>query len=446
MATLNLDSRKLDLIARLPFAFALDYLIGTAWRHVPWPTLPEFDPMHSSSSVNSTRTSSPEEMGLVISGVLRAASWRCLMAIGAVLCWMVVRFFPSTQIILVAIWVETVCMLPATIALTTATLELPMHYAVLAMIGCHLACWNMLNNLRQLRLLELMSLPPAQAEHYAGMNVRQIGNNCWMYLWPKISLIVLVYRYFHPPSEAFVNMVKFVTYIASLSAFALVLAGLQWRAWNTVYVLRGRSNGEIRLSVISNNYYNVDNFMWVSVNEEMINKAYALVFLGHWANSIAPVVYHHGIQAVVAAAPEAFVQSATTSWISLFGLCWVLACLYHKVMTLWFRSMQIGFTAAQERDHAALKFELSGCFYLFLWLGDVLDMDRQLTVIHVSRMMFFFVLFKLATIPSVSGQVAQTQALEGSGSGLNYSKYVVEGSIVPAALGIFLLDRSISSV
>ncbi|GAU93930.1 hypothetical protein RvY_05788-3 [Ramazzottius varieornatus] len=181
--------------------------------------------------------------------------------------------------------------------------------------------------------------------------------------------------------------------------------------------------------------------MWVSVNEEMINKAYALVFLGHWANSIAPVVYHHGIQAVVAAAPEAFVQSATTSWISLFGLCWVLACLYHKVMTLWFRSMQIGFTAAQERDHAALKFELSGCFYLFLWLGDVLDMDRQLTVIHVSRMMFFFVLFKLATIPSVSGQVAQTQALEGSGSGLNYSKYVVEGSIVPAALGIFLLDR-----
>ena len=476
MATLNLDSRKIDLFARLPFAFALDHLIGPAWKHVPWPTLPDFESLYDKSSpasaTNSTRTPSAEEMSSVLAGILRAVCWRCLMAIGnkvmepyfahslyfnldflpflcldvclysgATLCWMVIRFFPSTQMILVAIWVEAACMLPVVVILTIASVEYPVHYALLAVVGAHIASWNMLNNLRQLRLLELMSLPPAQAEQYSGINVRQIGNNWWLYLWPKISLMIVAHRMFYDPSEIFSQVVKFTAIAASFPAVVLIVEGLRWRMWNTAYVLRGRNNGEVRISMISANYWSIDNFMWVSVNEEMVNNVYSLVFVGHLVHSLMPTAYQQGMSAVGGAFPAALVESTTASWISLFGLCWISAGIYHRVLTTWFRSMQIGFSPAQERDHASLRFELAGCFYLFLWLANVLDMDRPLTPSHVFRLMLFFVLFKLSTVPYVSSQVAQTQALEGTGTGLHYAKYVVEGSLVPASLGILLFDR-----
>ncbi|OQV14936.1 hypothetical protein BV898_10837 [Hypsibius exemplaris] len=424
------------------------YFIGPAWDLNPWPT---FSSREDDGTTTPPKTASPLSASssgtntdsLFLTMAISIGS-RLLLSAGAFVCWFVIKFWPSSQMILLAVWMEALCMFAVCLALSITSIHASLPTAVGLTIIISLLHSFMLTNLRQLRILELMGLPVSVLDE-SFRTSSGIGEGFTAYFWPKLSLMAVAIRSVHELTDNLRYGMAVVLLLTSLPTLWLVVDGLRWRAFGARHVLSARSNGEVRLSVVSPYYQTFDAFIWPSVNEDMVNKAYAMVWLGqvfyglglaaYRAETFSPAVLWQVL-------PSVLIQTTTTSWVSNFGACWFVAAVYHRILSLWTGYLGVTFTsAAEERQYGLMKYDMAGFLAALSFMGNIMAPDAGLTVTHLTRIGIFFCLAKLDVMPTYAGNCAQRAAMDGIVTFKGYTRAIFDGSLVPVGIGWYALSR-----
>lgn len=261
MITLFADGFIVDLFCRLPFAFGIDYL-GAYGHTVSW------------GNISKNQSILEQELTWdVFAKCLTAVSVRLFFFLASIVCWMVVKFFPLTQMVLTAIWLEVSVIFAAILALNAATLSAPLHASLAIFVINQYLHSLFLLGLRKLRLMELMSLPVSI--EYGSDSIEGLADTPLLAPWPRFALLTMFARIIVADPRFDGALYPSILGLTTLPATYFVMNALAWRIYSILHTLRLRATNDARFVIITPYYIAVDRVFWHSIGEDLVNQVYA---------------------------------------------------------------------------------------------------------------------------------------------------------------------------
>lgn len=349
---------------------------------------------------------------------------------------MIIRCYPTGQFILTALWLESVLLFSTILGLNIAALYMPPFSAIAVYIIVHILHSWLVNDLRQLRTLELITLSADGPE----TEPLEMAGDKWLFIWPKAPLFVAAMPIFHHPIAEIPWLLQtsvIVISVCAAPAFLYVLDALLWRVISSHTVLKTRFKGNVRVSVVSSYYAAIESVVWQTVGEDPVNRSYALLLLTKFSYRAALAAFSAGITGSYQDLPKIFADCVTNSWITIFGACWIGALVYQCLMQLWINSVELIQTEAQARELSLLKYDLCGYLTMVCSLANITSATNPFGSRHILRLLNFFAIYKLWKLSNLFRDYAQRRTLDGNAGWKLYLRAVVDGSLVPMGLGLF---------
>ncbi|XP_055337830.1 uncharacterized protein LOC129587904 [Paramacrobiotus metropolitanus] len=304
-----------------------------------------------------------------------------------------------------------------------------------------------ISNLRHLRFFELMGAPGLAG---TGGRTSFIARSGWLTVWPTLPFIAVVYRSLEAAGQISTDTVDRLSRIYVLGAVFLSLPALyhlldavRWRFAAASLNLAARQRPGIRVTVVGSYYFCIDNLNWPSLGEEKVNRAYALVWISKLLWATGSVGLRDGPRAALSALPASVVAVSLSSYVSVFGLCWIFAYAYSAVFTRWLHSLDVVLTPGQAQMQEMQKYDLSGHLLVFIFQSRILAaLPVKGDWTPLLRLIGFLVLFRLPKLVEYTRNFTNVQSLDATGTWRYYLQAVFQGTIAPLGLGVALFTRS----
>lgn len=301
-------------------------------------------------------------------------------------------------------------------------------------------------NLRHLRFFEVMGTP--SIAEVIGSRSSFIARSLWLTVWPGLPFLVPIYRgleaanYIPPATIIYVVRIYYASaFVLAVPALVYFCDAMRWRVYAVKLNLAARRRPGVRIIIVGSYYFAVENFNWPSLGEEKTNRAYASAWTTKLIYNLFSVFINQGPLAAWYATPAILVDVTLSSYISLFGLCWIVAHVYHFIFSRWLSSMGVILTPSQMQIHDMQKYDLSGHLLVFAFQASLLSFGHLSNWDPLYRLVCFLLLFRLSKIQEYTASHSQMLSMEGTGQWRYYIQAVFEGAVAPFCLGLALFLR-----
>ncbi|OWA50905.1 hypothetical protein BV898_15406 [Hypsibius exemplaris] len=356
----------------------------------------------------------------------------------ALISWMTVKFLPRTQLLLFGVLVECFALAILIGHLVIHSASATWSTAVAILIATNILHAELISDLRYLRFFELMGCQGLA--RIIGSRSAFIANTPWLAVWPNLPFLALFYRAMEAQGlvqfeSAFLNTFTMTATVLSVPVCLFLLDALRWRIFATkVNLITRREHMGLQMTVIGSYYASVESFVWKSVGEEKVNKAYAAVWISKVAYQVADSLLSTTSLDTLANLPRILVDVTLSSYVSMFGFCWIIAHVYHEVFSRWLFSMDIVFNS---QTLSSQKYDFSGHLFVFFHQANI-TASTEKSSDPLTRLLLFLFLFRLSNIPEHVRSYSQSLSLDGAGELKFYLKSTLEGAVAPFLLGVAL--------
>ncbi|XP_055336149.1 uncharacterized protein LOC129586769 [Paramacrobiotus metropolitanus] len=436
MLVLRVNGWVVDMIARLPLALFIDYVIGPAWS---WPPLPPSlnESIMRLKYLNPSTVPSPPGSPTLLE-FFNALGLRLSLASAVLGAWLVIRCYPTSQIVLWALWMETLALFAAVLGLNMLTIFTTIFFWIPIYLAVQILHAWMAYNLRQLRMLESMGLP--NAGRLYGLPV--IHDGILMFFWPKMPAVVgAVQIFWYPIADESWRLSFFVTVISVTAAPALyyLTSAFVWRLYSSYIMMKIRYRGTISVRIVTPYYAALEAVIWQTVGEDPINRAYAAVLFSRVFYRFSLNFYGNGAQSAIQDLSQNLVDNTVNSWITIFGACWVVSAVYHYAMEHWVQGMQLSLTDSDSREFDVMKYDLCGYLIIFCSLANLTA--YPVAQIHLLRLCIFFVLYRLSKLSLYALGHCRIAAMDEVDDHILFIRTVADGALAVLIAGFFLAHR-----
>ncbi|GAU95055.1 hypothetical protein RvY_06736 [Ramazzottius varieornatus] len=358
---------------------------------------------------------------------------------------MTVKFLPRSQLLLFAVFLEGLAVFCSILLINLSLPAVTFSTAIGAMVLVNFLHAQLISDLRHLRFFEIVAVPSLAG--VIGSRSSNIAQSPWLNIWPCLPLLVICARTLEATgmtvsTEAFSTTYLLLAWTLAAPVGWFLLDGLRWRLYAARQSLSARYRPGIRLSVIGSYYACIDNFHWQSVGEEAVNAAYVAVWTSKVFYEVGTSLTRTTSSAALANVLSALLAATVSSYVSLFGFCWIVGHIYREISSKWLSSVDVILTSPQLSAQEMQRFDFSGHLFVFAYQGNLLvDPANSSSIDPLTRLLAFLLLYRLAQIPDHVRAYSHAISVEGTGPRQYYARALIEGAITPCLLGLALLPR-----
>lgn len=359
---------------------------------------------------------------------------------------MILKFLPRAQMVLLAVLVENFILFSTTLMIILLSSAVSWTAAIGLFFVTQVIHAQFLGNLRHLRFFEIMGSP--EIGEAIGSRSSFIARSLWLAVWPSLPFGAALYRglesvgFITPDNAIKITRIYLIfAGLLALPAFAYLLDAARWRLYATRHHLAAQRRPGLRIAIIGSYYFAVENWFWSSIGEEKVNQAYAMVWCSKIISQLIIALINTGPAATWQNSPKFLASVSLSSYVSLFGMCWIVAHIYHTIFTRWLYSLGVVLTTNQSQAYDMQKYDLSGHLLAFCFQAYVLSGTYKQDFDSLSRLVGFLLLYRLPKISEYTHIYSQTVSLDRTGQWSYYTRAVFQGAITPFCLGLALFLR-----